>query len=1656
MAEQTIELGTVSHSLAQQGIADIEQESIPRDLNRQPSATPSSLAGAGTRLDEYTNDGEETESYIKNEEDMESGSEEEFENTEHVNAVKPYPEKSSESQEIERSLATFDTAEDARQWTVSSALNVRRVLTMSRTMTVSSTLTVTRATCMTVQSYVRDQGSGGETGNDARTGKQYCDPAAQPHKICDSEMTWDASSEQNETTTTYTAQCVTDVMEKKIDGKSKQYHELDPLERQEPDASILVTNQNSRKTISDRMQEPVSEKGMAGNDSSEPLELENVQHSVTAAAEHTGYNLETSGEHTSDNLETAAEHTGYNLETSGEHTSDSLETAAEHTGYNLETSGEHTSDSLETAAEHTGYNLETSGEHTSDSLETAAEHTGYNLETSGEHTSDNLETAAEHTGYNLETSGEHTSDNLKTSGEHTGYNLKKALLNAPIHLAGPDPHVVDTQSVNAEEAAQTLEPETRDTVVKMNDSTEHSEAVQLTPSLGSEASAHVSSEQDMTAHLILETEQQPVTLSEMNQPIPTQTEAAATEDPTDVPSPATPEVVRKPIHFTLNERKQKEDTQSAITEEQEEQRTEAREFVKNSSEIKEGASATNYLRETDSEESMDGSPTHTSSAKPTPRLRVASSQTKEEMMSSPIIIQNTTKNFDEIVSMKLLRDDETNSEKSSVESATVYPHREMEQDSVNRVEARTEDTTCTDLQSPPKVRRKPLHHDFPERERDEAMPLIVESTEGEVRATSLVQETESSTSEETRNSNTDARESVDVTSYTDSSEEDRESQSTPPSSEHTESPASDTPTIPQTLGTLEAHEEIHDLTTLESDVQQISSASVAHTRQWVTFVDEAGTTSPRRTPTFLSNEASARALTVAAATADVMFTGDRADIGENAFRESFGFSFLESPPDELFCLLCSSIAQQPQQTMCCGRIYCNACFNQHMQSSNKCPKCQKNVTSFTDLMSERRIKDLQVSCENKRNGCKWKGRLRELSDHVAQCELTTVQCRNTGCEMRCYRKLMEQHERDECLHRPYVCLHCDTQGPFNIISGEHLMTCTRVPIPCPNEGCSEFIPRDSLVAHSEICPKQKVTCPYAPIGCSEEIARDRLEDHKQDSMRTHLDLAIIRLQLLSEKPEQEQYAPIVFKVENFQENWTNNSWWYSPSFYTHMRGYKLCLGVKIRGHKEGQNTHTSLYALITGGENDENLVWPFRGELEIEILNQLENRGHYKETISFSQTSATISNSRVALSGRSEKGLGSPYFIPHDQLGFNGDLYRQYLKDDCLFLKVKQVSVYESNRSWLGSSLAGTQANERDLQEAVLETRTPPIVLTLSHFEQMKTKSKGWFSSPFYSHVNGYKLCLCVYPNGVREGAGNHVSVYVYLMKGKNDAHLTWPFCGSITVELLNQKSDQTHHKGVIRFSDMQANVFNSRVVDGERGSGYGMTTFISHTQLAGTPQTQYLKSDSIIFRTMEVRVYPTNCPWLSSTKHLDFPTEVLRKIVRSTQKLQESIGDSCVPPRVYKIDGFEQLLSEGREWFGPPFYSHRGGYSMCLAVVPNGNDLGAGTHVSVYVHLERGKHDDRLQWPFRGEVTFELLNQLTNSHHRKGIAKFMQPEETICNTRVDNADRSAGGVGYDTFISHEKIRNSRNCVYIKDNCVFLKVSRVTVYGQKHWLLQTD
>ena len=49
-----------------------------------------------------------------------------------------------------------------------------------------------------------------------------------------------------------------------------------------------------------------------------------------------------------------------------------------------------------------------------------------------------------------------------------------------------------------------------------------------------------------------------------------------------------------------------------------------------------------------------------------------------------------------------------------------------------------------------------------------------------------------------------------------------------------------------------------------------------------------------------------------------------------------------------------------------------------------------------------------------------------------------------------------------------------------------------------------------------------------------------------------------------------------------------------------------------------------------------------------------------------------------------------------------------------------------------------------------------------------------WLSPAFYVY-SGYKLRIGVHVNGVGEGKGSHVSIYLHQMAGERDSELQWP-----------------------------------------------------------------------------------------------------------------------------------------------------------------------------------------------------------------------------------------------------------------------------------------
>lgn len=66
-------------------------------------------------------------------------------------------------------------------------------------------------------------------------------------------------------------------------------------------------------------------------------------------------------------------------------------------------------------------------------------------------------------------------------------------------------------------------------------------------------------------------------------------------------------------------------------------------------------------------------------------------------------------------------------------------------------------------------------------------------------------------------------------------------------------------------------------------------------------------------------------------------------------RRGHDHQFAEQPPDDLHCIVCLTVAKDPQQMNCCGKMLCKACLDDWSRHSNSgCPQCRVKIVSFED------------------------------------------------------------------------------------------------------------------------------------------------------------------------------------------------------------------------------------------------------------------------------------------------------------------------------------------------------------------------------------------------------------------------------------------------------------------------------------------------------------------------------------------------------------------------------------------------------------------------------------------------------------------------------------------------------------------------------------
>ena len=466
---------------------------------------------------------------------------------------------------------------------------------------------------------------------------------------------------------------------------------------------------------------------------------------------------------------------------------------------------------------------------------------------------------------------------------------------------------------------------------------------------------------------------------------------------------------------------------------------------------------------------------------------------------------------------------------------------------------------------------------------------------------------------------------------------------------------------------------------------------------------------------------------------------------------SFGYdcNFVDPPPKRLECPICLLTLRMPHVTSCCGNHFCQPCIeplctsktvSQAVGSSPQpCPICQEpqfSVMLHKGIMRE--VKGLKVWCKNRDLGCSWNGELGSLQEHLnpssatsvskqmGGCQYEVISC-SIGCGERIQRRLLPQHEGEQCPRRAVTCGYCGKYESFYFeLVHSHHPVCESYPIPCQNECGVGMQPRGEMKKHlEEECPLQLLECDFHYAGCRATLRQRDLDQHMNEKWKEHISLlSALNTKLLEEKEEKIQrltsavaeksdqieklsdavsrlakscegmqlhlnpVPPFDFTIPNISHLKKNDLLFLSPPFYSHIGGYKLSVRIRING-SQLKGWYMSVYLFMMRGEYDDELEWPFKGTVTLQLLNARDKTGiglsgHREVTLDCKKVADNHSPfKRVTEYEMPDWGYGVEEFISHEELfrripksgKSQAGVESEYIVNDCAHFRVPKVEL---------------------------------------------------------------------------------------------------------------------------------------------------------------------------------------------------------------------------------------------------------------------------------------------------------------------------------------------------------------------------------------------
>ena len=118
-------------------------------------------------------------------------------------------------------------------------------------------------------------------------------------------------------------------------------------------------------------------------------------------------------------------------------------------------------------------------------------------------------------------------------------------------------------------------------------------------------------------------------------------------------------------------------------------------------------------------------------------------------------------------------------------------------------------------------------------------------------------------------------------------------------------------------------------------------------------------------------------------------------------------------------------------------------------------------------------------------------------------------------------------------------------------------------------------------------------------------------------------------------------------------------------------------------------------------------------------------------------------------------------------------------------------------------------------------------------------------------------------------------------------------------------------------------------------------------------------------------------------------------EIVALQNELRELKLSVSVPPVEFVLKDYKRQFTDSKEWLSPDFYTHCGGYLLCLHAVKEAGEVGLGTcRLALSAKVREGRCDAMLTWPCRCTVGVQVV--IHGNTICKTVAVSLSPKATL------------------------------------------------------------